>query len=212
MKKGLRIGVASYHSIFLHSLHAWTASLAEVESLHTAQTPADVFRLLMQQPIHVLILDLAPTWPDALPLLRTLWQRYPALQVVLLLAEPTAHYLRQVMDAGVRVLLTKADDLAEYRQALAAAGSGRTYLSRQCLRELSPLGTAARWSANAGLTAREAQIVQCLVRQVSSEEIASELAISLYTVKTHRRNILRKLNVRNTIGLLRAAAEWNVSA
>lgn len=57
------------------------------------------------------------------------------------------------------------------------------------------------------ITRRELQIIQLIAQQQSTKQIAESLHISVPTVETHRRNLLRKIEVKNTAGLIRFAAE-----
>ncbi|MEM7511386.1 MAG: LuxR C-terminal-related transcriptional regulator, partial [Bacteroidota bacterium] len=57
------------------------------------------------------------------------------------------------------------------------------------------------------LSRREKEILKLIVEERTSQEMADELFISLKTVETHRRNLLSKLNARNTAGLVRIAME-----
>jgi DNA-binding CsgD family transcriptional regulator len=57
------------------------------------------------------------------------------------------------------------------------------------------------------LTKREKEIINLIVNEYTTSEIAEKLFISEKTVETHRKNLLQKLNVRNTAGLVRIAME-----
>ena len=60
------------------------------------------------------------------------------------------------------------------------------------------------------LTNREKEVLVLISREYTSIEIGSELHISLGTVETHRRNLIAKLNVKNTAGLVRKAMEYKL--
>jgi len=60
------------------------------------------------------------------------------------------------------------------------------------------------------LTKRELEIVKLIVQEYSSAEIAEQLFISLGTVETHRHNIFKKLNVKNSIGVVKFALKYNL--
>jgi DNA-binding CsgD family transcriptional regulator len=60
------------------------------------------------------------------------------------------------------------------------------------------------------LSKRELQILHLLAYEYQTHEIAAELFISPHTVITHRRNLLTKLEVRNTAGMVRAAFEYGL--
>ncbi len=58
---------------------------------------------------------------------------------------------------------------------------------------------------NTGLTAREKQILTLIVEEYSSVEISEKLDISLRTVETHRKNIIKKTGARNIVSLVKYA-------
>ncbi|CAN5438634.1 hypothetical protein BH09BAC1_BH09BAC1_27930 [soil metagenome] len=57
------------------------------------------------------------------------------------------------------------------------------------------------------LTRREIEVLKLIVEEKTSTEIAEDLAISVRTVETHRKNISHKTNVRNPIGLVKLAIQ-----
>ncbi|MCL4118301.1 UNVERIFIED_CONTAM: hypothetical protein GTU68_042205 [Idotea baltica] len=60
------------------------------------------------------------------------------------------------------------------------------------------------------ITIREKEVLQLIAHEYSSKEIARMLYISDYTVTAHRQNMMEKLGVRNTAGLVRAGFECGV--
>jgi DNA-binding NarL/FixJ family response regulator len=79
----------------------------------------------------------------------------------------------------------------------------------------TPLANKSEAQAGAGqsggrkgtqsFTAREWQVFDLLLSGLSSKQIAYELDISSRTVEIHRANLMRKMGVRNTVSLIRAA-------
>jgi DNA-binding CsgD family transcriptional regulator len=61
------------------------------------------------------------------------------------------------------------------------------------MQQLDPLG---------GLTRRELEIINQLLKDMTNQEIAEALSLSYNTVVTHRKNIFKKLNIRSGIGLV----------
>ncbi|MEL7427628.1 MAG: LuxR C-terminal-related transcriptional regulator, partial [Bacteroidota bacterium] len=60
------------------------------------------------------------------------------------------------------------------------------------------------------LSRREKQVLQLIVNEYTTGEIAEQLGISFGTVETHRRNLLIKLGARNTAGLVRTGIEYGL--
>jgi DNA-binding CsgD family transcriptional regulator len=83
------------------------------------------------------------------------------------------------------------------------------YVSKAVLNKSLPLpeirAAGAEFGKKYNLTRREAEILKLLVQGKTSLEIAETLYLAIYTVDTHRKNLLRKLNVKNTAGLVRFA-------
>ena len=65
-------------------------------------------------------------------------------------------------------------------------------------------------TANAFISRREKEVLQLVAAGRTSKDIAAELFLSIRTVENHRVNILRKLDARNTAGMLRRAMEANL--
>ena len=66
------------------------------------------------------------------------------------------------------------------------------------------------YSDSTSLTKREVEIIHLLAHEYSTKEIAAQLFLSSETIKSHRRNIQFKLNVRNVAGTVRAAFEYGI--
>ena len=60
------------------------------------------------------------------------------------------------------------------------------------------------------ISMREHQILQLIAHEYSTNEIAKELFLSPHTVISHRRNLLQKLQAKNSAGLVRSAFEQNI--
>lgn len=55
------------------------------------------------------------------------------------------------------------------------------------------------------LTKRESEILELIAKELTTEEIAKHLTISISTVESHRRNLLKKAIVKNSVGLIKEA-------
>ena len=60
------------------------------------------------------------------------------------------------------------------------------------------------------LSLREIEILELIIEEYTTPEIALKLHLSSETVKTYRRNLLHKLKVRNVAGMVRRAFEWEI--
>ncbi len=60
------------------------------------------------------------------------------------------------------------------------------------------------------ISCREAEVLELISRECTTIEIASKLFVSTETVKTHRKNLMTKLDARNAAGLMRRAFELKI--
>lgn len=117
------------------------------------------------------------------------------------------HRLREINFQGYIDRLTGG--LLRFRQAIALIDRGETYFSPSYLLACNRL----RRSETAFfklLSLRQQEILLWIAQSLSDEEIAAELGISVSTVKTHRREIMRKVNIPNTPKLIRYGLELGI--
>ncbi|GAA1268342.1 response regulator transcription factor [Saccharothrix xinjiangensis] len=123
----------------------------------------------------------------------------PALAVVSLVREPhrTAKYVRVALAAGVRGLVPRAGEVGEVVQAIVRSYTDRVYLDPT----LAPLAAGFTPTAEAGsrrsLSRREYEVLQLIADGLENQAVAGELYVSVETVRTHVKNILRKLRARD---------------
>ena len=60
------------------------------------------------------------------------------------------------------------------------------------------------------ISRRETEVLHLIAEELTTKEIASKLYISYETANTHRKNLLEKMDVRNTAGLIRRAFEVGI--
>ena len=141
---------------------------------------------------------------------RQLREISPRTRVIALSAYTDEAYIRDMIDAGVVAYIIKSGAANDLIQAIRTASRGRVYFSREILARALQAGTygqATVESAVRPLSQREREILQLVAEGKSSKEIAAILGIGETTVKTHRNNIMGKLNVRDIAGLTRQAVK-----
>ncbi|MBP7514093.1 MAG: response regulator transcription factor [Flavobacteriales bacterium] len=158
----------------------------------------------------VVLMDINMPGMDGVAATKKLLKVNARCKVLVLSMHGHKEFVLEVLDSGASGYLLKTTHKAELIEALKMVASGKTYVAS----ELRPLLTSAdRFKDRRGadtygaLTKREVQIVKLIVRERTSQEIADALFISVPTVETHRRNIMHKLDVRNTAGLVKYAMQ-----
>lgn len=134
---------------------------------------------------------------------RLLAQR-PELRVITLSMFGDEHYYKRMVEAGARGFLLKDSPIDEVIRAIRTVQEGGTYFSHALLGSLTGRMCSAERDAGADepLSVRETEILVCVCRGLSNQQIADELFISKRTVDKHRANILEKTGCKNTASLV----------
>ena len=132
--------------------------------------------------------------------------RFRAAAIVAFGPTATIKEIRRLVGLGVSAYLLHAVCADDIRRAIDQALAGDTFVDPQLRRQwVDCQFTGTRTGGPGSLTRRETEVLQHIVREHTTEEIADLLFISRCTVETHRANILAKLGVKNTAGLVREA-------
>ena len=120
----------------------------------------------------------------------------------------------RAMDAGANGFVPKNTSMEELNAAILALISGKTFISAQLNMGQSSSETAEvnedAKSALKELSARELEILTLIAKGLNNNEISEQLFISPLTVKTHRANIIRKLDLKNTAAIVHFASKLGI--
>lgn len=117
-------------------------------------------------------------------------------------------YVRSMIDEGANGYILKNIDPSQLIHAIQSVLAGTPYYSNEVALKLidSSRNADKLISINkSGLSKRELEVLKMIAREMTNDEIAKSLFISKRTVDTHRQNLLKKLQVKNTVGLIKAA-------
>jgi len=213
-KHELRVLIADDHGIVRDGLRLLLSTLVGVEVVGEAADGQRLQALLEEQRADLLLLDLNMPGLNRLQFIHELRQRHPRLRILVLTANTELATVRSVLDAGVHGYLSKGEDTGELLEAIAALRSGQHYLARSLRFQLErpsrrPQGEADLLCA-VELTKRERQILSLAAQGRSSREITEHFSISPLTVRKHRDNLMRKLDLHSTAELAAYAVRLGV--
>lgn len=207
----IRVLIAESSDITLSGILAILQGYPAIAVTGTARTASDALRIHARESCDLLLLS------DTLKDLRLddfmqkLQRTGSRTRVILLVDSISIIRLNQALKAGVSGCLTKTIKKRELQNALIASASGERVFSESVASLMSgryaDLARSRRRGKLEQITRREAEVLQLIVDGYTSQEIANILYISPRTVETHRSNLLQKLNIKNTAGLVKFALE-----
>lgn len=173
--------------------------------------------------IDIVILDLNLPDEDGLDLIPVMRTEFPDLRICVLSSYTDIKLVKGAFQAGADGYVSKNNSVEELTRGFSEMFDGHTFLAKGL--RITPANNRNRKSNNTAntvsnyedgfiikqkLTRREQEILQLITEAKNNKEIASELYISDQTVGVHRKNIMRKLGVRNTVNLIKFALEYQL--
>jgi DNA-binding NarL/FixJ family response regulator len=171
-------------------------------------------KLHLTQP-DIVLLDLNMPIINGLAVIPILRSTYPALRILVVTQYSDPKFVRECFQVhNISGYVLKTSNLDELLEALLQVQRGLSYISKGL--QLYPKDTDEEgepsmfdetFLAKYNLTRRELEILGLIAQAKSNSDIADGLFISPQTVGAHRKNIMRKLNISTTAGLVRFAIE-----
>lgn len=216
----IKVLIADDHRMVVDGLIALLGEAPEIEIVGTASNGAEAVELAESHPeANVMIMDISMPVMDGIQAMKTLSKSRPDLQLLALTQNADKGSITRALKAGVSGYLLKSAQKAEFLEAVRTVAEGGTYFNDQMkdalissMTSTSPAPPSAETgNASASLTDREREILRLIALEHTTNEIAERLYISPYTVETHRKNLIQKLGVRNSAGLVKAAVRLGLA-
>jgi DNA-binding NarL/FixJ family response regulator len=197
------IVLADDHVMFRKGLKKIITGVADFDVIAEANNGMELLDILKNTTPHLIILDISMPKLRGLEAAREIKQAYPHIKILVLTMHKKKEFVQQAMEAGAEGFLLKEDADSELLQAITALKEGQRFISPLLTSELMDLATSK--TTPDLLSNRERQVMKLLAEGKSHKEIADLLYISIFTVRNHRENIMKKLNLKNLAALVRYA-------
>lgn len=211
--KPIKLIIAHSHPDFARKYQSWVYLSNQAKVADVTYFVADLLQSLAKQDFTIVVLDADLSGADYMELTRQIKHKYPKLKILLLADTLKTSLLMDAFQAGISGYLQKSCTLQEIQEAIFILSKGENYLDDHFANELSRQYraffnkiSAARLQLESNfLSDREKEVLTLIAEEYSNSEIAEKLFISPSTVETHRKNLIRKLGVRNSLGLVKHA-------
>ena len=208
--------IADDHRVFREGIVSILENTGEIRVIAQAQDGKEVMEKLRKARPELILMDISMGEAGGIETTRLVKEQYPEIKVLVLSMHSESSYIVRMLEAGASGYLLKDAGSAELINAIKAVAQGHTYFSSQVsatlVDQLVKGKKPPERKAGVPLTRREIEVLRLIAEEYSNPEIADKLFISIRTVDTHRRNLLEKLGVKNTAGLVKYAIKHGLVA
>ncbi|HTR28145.1 MAG TPA: response regulator transcription factor [Puia sp.] len=213
----IRVFITDDHEIYLEGLALLLSKQEGIEVTGTATCGKELLdRVHQGLEADILLLDVyLPDMPEE-AILQQIRMAYPDLRIVYLTLLRGTRYVHKLAKYNIQGYILKNASLEELLTALHAVHGGGRYFSKDIHigdrdEDFRNTITIEDRQIDEILSRRELEVLRLICKEYSNAEIAEKLFLSVSTVETHRKNLIAKLGVNNTVGLVKFALRNNLT-
>ncbi|MBT7815529.1 MAG: response regulator transcription factor [Polaribacter sp.] len=220
MKKKIYVHVADDHKILIEGIIAIINTDKDIAIRGYSLTGKEVIDWFdkKENKADVLILDITMPFLDGFEVLQHFNKKGIRQNVIILSSYDDIKIVQEMLSLGCKGYISKKNAGDHVIDAIKAVANGDQYFSSDIQTVLLksfagqqvPVGDAPNKFIIETLTDRELDVFKLITQQFNSLEIADALSLGISTVETHRKNLLRKLKVKNSVGLAMYAVRNNI--
>ena len=211
-----RILIADDHAMFADGISSILNTEKNIEVIGQCLDGPSVLEFLKKNPVDILLLDVNLPGMSGIDVCKTVTTTYTDTKVIAISMFNEESFVTEILNNGAKGYVLKNTGREELLKAINTVLSGKSYFSddvtKTIMKGLMNQRTASKETKKEipKISKREKEVLELIVKEHTTQEIANKLFISLKTVESHRSNLLAKMNARNTAGLVRIAMENNL--
>ncbi len=201
-----KIFIVDDHFMVIEGIRSLLENEKEIEWMGHASSAASCMAFLVTHKTDIILMDINLPDKSGIDLCKEVKSRYPSIFILALSTFNQASYVQAMMEYGASGYLLKNASQQEIMQGIHEVMKGKTYMSLEVAQEL-------RKSEDLKMpviSKREKEVLVLIAEGLTNNEIAERLFVSSNTVDTHRKNLLLKLQAKNTAALVKTAVQWKL--
>jgi len=214
MDQKIKVHIADDHKILIDGVIALLNTEEDFDVIGYSLTGKQVVNWFSNNYADVLVLDINMPEMDGIEVLKTFKRRNTNTKTIILSSLSDPKLVQEMVALGASGFVDKSCANEHIIDAIIAVNKGIQYFSDDIKNSLLQLYVTESKSETPELphelTEREIEVLKQIALEKSSSEIAEYLIVSVKTVETYRRNLYKKLKVKNIVGLAMYAVKNNI--
>lgn len=203
----IKVAILDDHELFLQGTQNILNEEEDISIIKTFASGESLLAEIEKLEVDILLLDVQLPDISAEDLLKAIRQKQPETPILYLTMLRGSRIIRRLEKQHIQGYILKDVGVDELVKAIKQVASGGTYFSPDILYSTKnqQTNTVTNHKVSQLLSPRELEILKLICQEMSNAEIAKKLFLSVGTVDTHRKNIIVKLGVNNTVGMVKFA-------
>ncbi len=213
----IRVAVVDKHPVVCDAIKALLLGAEDIEVTKSCSTTNEFIRLHVNDNVHVVLAIFYTADQQNVENIKLLSNRFPKLKILVLSMYRNEKFILKLIKAGAKGHLSQDTDRSEILEAIYTLRNGYEFYAKTITNILlsSYLGdkdidNKEKESRQKDLSPREMEVFKLFAEGLSNRHIAEKLFISVRTVETHKNNIMKKINLKTTVDLVKFAIKNNI--
>lgn len=213
----IKIILVDDHQIVRDGIKSLLSKSTRIQIIGEASSGYDLFKLLNHNIPDIILLDIALPNMSGIEVSKILSKEYPKIKKLMLSMYTSEDFIFNALKSGINGYLPKNTTQVELVQAITDVFDGKEYFSKTIADTIlksyvksAKYGNIITDNKLDHLTHREQEVLLKVVEGMKNPSIAKELSISVRTVETHKTSIMHKLDLHNTVELVKFAIKNNI--
>ena len=213
----ISIFIVDDHQVVCDGIKALLSDADDIEVLGTASNIDNLIAKTKETSVHICLINIYDPTDAEIENIRKVKKELPNMNLLILSMNKSKSFILKTLKAGARGYLTKDTNRSELIEAIYTIRGGYDYYAKSIanivlnnyLKETDVAHQLIDQQENS-LSSREIEVLELFGQSFTNKEIADTLFISVRTVESHKNNVMKKLNLRTTVDLVKFAISNNI--
>ena len=205
----IRVFIVDDHPVVIEGIHALIQNEKGIEWAGQAMNAQSCLGFFVNNTANVVLMDISMPGMDGIELCAVMKEKYPGVFILGLSTFNQGLYIKKMMENGASGYILKNSSKEELLKAIHAVYEGNIFFSGESGSALQEYQKSSMTQLPV-LSPREKEILGLIAEGYTNPQIAEKIFLSSFTVDSHRKNLLAKLNVKNTATLIKLAVEHHL--
>ena len=213
----IKVALVDKHPVVCDAIKALLSGTDDIEIVSSSSKMNELLLVLNKSLVHIVLIVFYHPDPKDVVSIKILADRFPKLKLLVLSMYRNEEFILKLIKAGAKGHLSRDTDRSEIMEAIYTLRNGYEFYAKTITNILlssylsdKDIDKKEKENRQKNLSVREMEVFKLFAEGFSNREIADKLFISVRTVETHKNNIMKKINLKTTVDLVKFAIKNNI--